>query len=164
MGRSRQLENMEYARQARERKEQESRADEEAERLQSHYLQTCPLLTEDTALAVNVTAAHRFRPDHFKGFESDRVNQIYEENEQRRLCTREADTKADWANYHADLVAKMGAAEEAKRRALAEENCVHREILARQKEELARRKREMGKERLAEIGSEFFRRFGQSCR
>merc|ERR1712194_70596 len=150
-------------------RKKEVEADKTSSRLQSHYLQTCPLLTEDTALAINANAAHRFRPDHFKGFQKDQVNQIYKENEnqekeKRRLCTHEADTEADWANYHAEVVTKMSDAEETKQVMIAAENRVHRGILAKQREELVERKTEIENERLAEIGSDFFMRFGQSCR
>mmetsp|Transcript_11926 Transcript_11926/g.22078 ORF Transcript_11926/g.22078 Transcript_11926/m.22078 type:complete len:367 (-) Transcript_11926:113-1213(-) len=167
--RLRQFENMEYARQARERKEEELEADNNARRLESHYLQTCPLLTEDTKLATNVNAEHRFRPDHFKGFQKDQVNQVYKENdavveEKRRICAHEADSEANWARYNAEVVTKMSDAEEAKQRMIAEENHVQREILTQQKEELDNRKAEIKKEGIAEIGSEFFTRFGQSCR
>lgn len=161
--RRRQLENMEYARQARERKEQEMRAE-------SQYLQTCPLLTEDTKLATNVNAQHRYRPDHFKGFEKDKVSQIYKENdavveEKRSISQGEAKVDAEWARHHENVVLKMSEAEEAKQRMIAEENRVHREILAKQKRELEERKARMEKERLPEISSEFFsRKFGQSCR
>mmetsp|Transcript_27730 Transcript_27730/g.57891 ORF Transcript_27730/g.57891 Transcript_27730/m.57891 type:complete len:255 (+) Transcript_27730:495-1259(+) len=167
--RLRQLENMEYARQARERKEQEMQADNEAQRLQSHYLQTCPLLTEDTRFAINVNEKHRFRPDHFKGFEKDHVDRLYKENDavveaKRRISNYEAESESNWASYHAEVVNKMSDAEEAKQRIIAEENRVQKEILSRQKEELEQRNVQMEKERLAEIGSEFFTRFGQSCR
>ncbi len=100
---------MEYARQARERKEREAQADDEAQRLQSHYLQTCPLMTEDTRFAVNVNAKHRFRPDHFKGYEKDHVNRLYKENdvvveEKRRISSHKADAEVNWARYHAEVV------------------------------------------------------------
>jgi hypothetical protein len=167
--RLRQLENLEYAREARERKEQELEAENEARRLQSNYLQTCPLLTEDTRLSKNANAEHRYRPDHFKGFQKDRVKQVYRENdavveEKREICTREADSEANWARYHAEVVDRMRDAEEERQRMIEEQKRVQRETLASQKEELYNRKAELEKERLPEIGSEFFMRFGQSCR
>lgn len=163
------LENLEYAREARERKEQELEAENEARRLQSNYLQTCPLLTEDTRLSKNANAEHRYRPDHFKGFQKDRVKQVYRENdavveEKREICTREADSEANWARYHAEVVDRMRDAEEERQRMIEEQKRVQRETLASQKEELYNRKAELEKERLPEIGSEFFMRFGQSCR
>ncbi|KAL7552559.1 hypothetical protein ACHAWF_015795 [Thalassiosira exigua] len=167
--RLRQLENLEYARQARIRKEQGLEADNEAQRLQTHYLQTCPLLTEDTKLATNVNGEHRFRPDHFKGFQKDQIEQLYRENdavvkEKREMCGHEAELEASWARYHAQMVASMGDAEEARQKRIAEENDRLRKSLQQQKAELDDRKAEMEKERLAAIGSEFFGCFGQSCR
>mmetsp|Transcript_181 Transcript_181/g.436 ORF Transcript_181/g.436 Transcript_181/m.436 type:complete len:368 (+) Transcript_181:143-1246(+) len=165
--RLRQMENLEYARQARQRKEHEMEADNEAQRLQSHYLQTCPLLTEDTRLATNVNAKHRFRPDHFKGFQKDHVKQLYRENdavvcEKREISNREANLEANWAKYHDQVVDKMRDAEEARQRMVAEENRVQMEILGQQKKE--NKEAELERNRHPEIGSEFFTRFGQSCR
>jgi len=165
----RQLENMEYARQARQRKEQEMEADSEAQRCQSHYLQTCPLLTEDTKFATNFNAGHRFRPDHFKGFQKDQVKQLYRENdavveEKREISNRDANLEADYARYHAGMVDKMRDAEEAKQRMIAEENHVQRDILAQQRKELDDQKAQIKRDGLPEIGSGFFEQFGQSCR
>ncbi|KAL7532600.1 hypothetical protein ACHAXR_007889 [Thalassiosira sp. AJA248-18] len=165
--RLRQLENLEYARQARQRKEHEMEAENEAQRLQSHYLQTCPLLTEDTKFATNVNAEHRFRPDHFKGFQKDLQRKLYKENdavveEKREVCNREAESEANWARYQAEEMKQRMFAEETKQRMLVEENRVQSSILAQQKEELEQKKAET--ENLAPIGSEFFMRFGQSCR
>ena len=162
--RRRQQENREHARQAREWREREAAADRETQARQSHYLQTCPLLTEDTALAINVTATHRTRPDHFKGFGREMADEIHRENEARR---REDDAEADEAcvgGHHAEVGMRLSDAEEARRRASAAEGRLQRQVLARQKEELAARKAVMESGRLAEIGSEFFRKFGKSCR
>ncbi len=167
--RQRQIENMEYARQARQRLENEMMAESEAQRLQSQYLQTCSLLTEDAMSPASGHAGHRIRPDHFKGFQKEQVKQLYEENDavvrqKHELLAQEAENEAKWERYNADLIDRMHELEEARLRMAAEENRVHREILARQKEELDTRKAEMEKERVTEIGSEFFTRFGRSCR
>ena len=165
----RQLENMEYARQARQRSEMERMAETEAQRRQSHYLQTCPLLTEDARSPVSVNAGHRIRPDHFKGFQKEQVKQLYKENDavvmqKLELFAQESENEVKWARYNAGLINKMQELEEARQNMAAEENRIHREILARQKEELKNRKAEMEKERVPEIGSEFFNQFGRSCR
>ena len=167
--RRRQQENMEYAAQARHRKEMEMQAEKDAQSHQSHYLQTCPLLTEDTSLATNVNAEHRFRPDHFKGFQKDQVKQLYRENdavvkEKQKISEQEREFEENWARYHAQVIDRMRDAEEARQRMIAEENRAQMEILAQQKKELESRKAEMERDRLPEIGSEFFSRFGQSCR
>ena len=79
-------------------------------------------------------------------------------------CRAQIDSEANWARYHAGVVDRMRDAEEERQRMIEEEKRVQRETLARQKEELYNRKAESEKERLPEIGSEFFLRFGQSCR
>ncbi|KAL9181068.1 hypothetical protein ACHAXT_009873 [Thalassiosira profunda] len=167
--RRRQLENLENARRARVLKEQELAAENEAQRLQSHFLQTCPLLTEDTKLATNANAEHRYRPDHFKGFQRDQVRKVYQENdavlkEKRELCDRQANEEAEWAQYHASVLDKMRDAEDARQRMIDQENLIQRQILAQQKADLESRREKMEAERLQEIGPEFFTRFGQSCR
>lgn len=69
--RLRKLENLELAKQANQRRTMQQSAEKEALELQSHYLQTCPLLSEDTRLAKNTNDNHRYRPDHFKGYEKE---------------------------------------------------------------------------------------------
>ncbi len=165
----RQIENMEYARQARQRLENEKMVESEAQRLQSQYFQTCSLLTEDAMSPASGHAGHMFRPDHFKGFQKEQVKHLYKENDavvrqKHELLAQEAENEAKWARCNSDLIGKMHELEEARQRMAAEENRVHMEILARQKEELYKRKADMEKERLPGIGSEFFSRFGRSCR
>lgn len=166
----RQLENMEYARQARRRSEMEVMAENEAQRLQSHYFQTCPLLTENAlSPASSVDKGYRIRPDHFKGFQKEQVKLLYEENDavvkqKHKLLTQEKEHEAEWARYNAELIDKVNNLEETRQRMAAEENRKHEEILKRQKEELDKRKAEMEKERAPGIGPEFFNRFGRSCR
>lgn len=166
--RERMRENMEYARQARLKSENEMMAENEVQHLHSHYMQTCSLLTEDSISPNFTNAGHRIQPDHFKGFRKDQVKQLYKENDavvmrKRELIALEAENEANWASYNAELMTKVQALDEARQRLAAEENRVHKEILARQKEELDKRKAEMKKE-MPGIGSEFFSHFGQSCR
>lgn len=164
-----QFENVELARRAREMKIQESKAEKLAQAEQSHYLQTCPLLTEDKSLAMNVNAPdHRFRPDHFKGYQQDKVIEMYKENdtvveEKRDLLIGEAQTEAEWAKRHMEMIQQMAEVEDQKQRRIAEESRRQREILDVQKAELDVRRKELEKARLHEISSEFFSRFGQ-CR
>ena len=104
-----------------------------------------------------------------KDFRKKKIKEIYRENdavveEKRDIFSQEAKLEADWAKYHAEMVREMEDAEKLKQRMVAEENRIHREILAHQKEELNRRKAEMKNARLPEIGTDFFKRFGQSCR
>lgn len=164
-----QLENMEYARFARERKQQEMQADKLAQAQQTHYLQTCPLLTEDTKLAINANADHRFRPDHFKGLGKEAVKQIYQENdavveEKKEISNAEASAEADWASCHAEMIKCLDREEDRRQKRSEEERRVLRDTLNQQKEELESRKKEMEENRLPAIGTDFFQRFGQSCR
>ena len=150
-----QLENLEHARQARQRKQQEMQADKEDQRQKSHYL------TENTKLGS--------RRDHFKGFEKDEVKKIYKENdavveEKRSNIIRDAQTEAEWAAYSAYTLDKMKETEKEKQQMIAEENHIQSEILARQREEVHARHKKEREESKPPIDSEFFLRFGQSCR
>ena len=167
--RLRQHENMEYARLARERKEQEMEAEKQAQARQTHYLQTCPLLTEDTRLATNANAQHRFRPDHFKGYDKDTIKKIYQENdavveEKQEISNATANAERDWANCHAETIRQMERAEQAKQQRIEKENRAQREVLEQQRETLQKRKEDIEASKLPAIGTEFFQRFGQSCR
>ena len=167
--RMRQLENMEYARLAKERKRQEMEEEKRAQEQQTHYLQTCPLLTEDTRAATNVHAQHRFRPDHFKGYDEYKVKQIYQENEavieeKHDIDNAEANDEREWAKYHADILRRMEDDEKEKQRRIAQENRIQKETLEQQREILQSRKEDIEKSGLPAIGTEFFQRFGQSCR
>lgn len=165
--RLRQRENMEYARLARERKQQELEAEKQAQAQQSHYLQTCALLTEDTRLSNNVNEHHRFRPDHFKGFDKETVKQIYHENdavveEKQTISDAKANADREYAMHHAEMICRMEQSEQQKQQRIEEENKVLRETLQQQRDQ--KRKEESEAARLAAIGTEFFQRFGQSCR
>ena len=169
--RMRKLENLELAKQANERKKQEMEAENEALRAQSHFLKTCPLLTEDTILAKNAHDNHRYRPDHFKGYEQDTRKQLWMENdrvlqEKQAILEGERQLEKEWAGYQASVRDKMQQAEQEKQRVIAEQNRKQREILAQQKAELEERRKQQEAERLPAIESEsgFFSKFGQSCR
>jgi hypothetical protein len=62
------------------------------------------------------------------------------------------------------MLSKMREVEETRHQMQNEERRIHLDILARQKEELDKRKAEMKTERLPEIGTAFFSRFGKSSR
>ena len=169
--RLRKLENLDLAKQANDRKKQEMEAENEALRAQSNFLKTCPLLTEDTKLAKNANDNHRYRPDHFKGYEQDTRKQLWMENdkvvkEKKALVECERELEGKWAGYQASVLDKMQQAEEEKQRFAELQNMKQREILAQQKAELEERRRQQEAERLPAIESEsgFFSKFGQSCR
>ena len=94
--------------------------------------------------------------------------EMYKENdtvveEKRDLLIGEAQTEADWAKRHMEMIQQMAEVEDQKQRRIAEESRRQREILDVQKAELDVRRKELEKARLHEISSEFFSRFGQ-CR
>ncbi len=156
-----QVENMEYANQARQRRENEMEADIKAQR--------CPLVTEDTKLARNVNSEQWYRRDHFKGFSKEQVAQLYRENEsvaedRLKQKAREAESEADWAWHQEEMLSKMREVEETRHQMLNEERRIHLDVLARQNEELNKRKAQMKAERLPEIGTAYFSRFGRSSR
>jgi len=160
--RLRQLENLEYARQTQERKMKEIEDEKQAQKLQSQYLQTCPLLTEDTNMAVN-------RPDHFKGYEKDTRNQLWAENdcvllEKQHNIIREKQAEDDWVSYEKHILNQMRNNEVLKQKRRDEENRLHREILAQQRAELQQRRLQEKAESLPAIDGQFFKGFGQSCR
>lgn len=164
-----QRENLEYARLTRERKQLELEAEKQAQARQSQYLQTCALLTEDTRLSTNANAQHRFRPDHFKGYDKSTIRQIYQENdavveEKQEISNARANDERVWARNHAEMIRRMCESEKDKQHRIEEENRLQREILQLQRENLLKRKEEMEKSKLPAIGTEFFQRFGQSCR
>ena len=152
--RLRQLENLEYARQAKERKMKDMQDEKQA--------QTCPLLTDDTSASVN-------RPDHFKGYEKDTRSQLWAENdsvllEKQHNIIREKQAKDDWASYDKHILNQMRNDEVLKQKRRDEENRLHREILAQQRAELQQRRLQEKAESLPAIDGHFFNGFGQSCR
>ena len=162
-----QLENMEIARKASMKREMEMQADKEADAAQTRHLQTCQLLTEDKRVGTNEIQPHRFRPDHFKGFDKEQIHKFYRDNdavmeEKRAISVQEANREAAWARHEEELLRRMDEAEALKQQRIADENRAHSDTLRRQREEFRIRN---AKSEVAGIGSGFFERFGQqSCR
>ena len=162
-----QLENMEIARKASMKREMEMQADKEADAAQTRHLQTCQLLTEDKRVGTNEMQPHRFRPDHFKGFDKEQIHKFYRDNdavmeEKHAISVQEANREAAWARHEEELLRRMDEAEALKQQRIADENRAHSDTLQRQREEFRIRN---AKSEVAGIGSGFFERFGQqSCR
>mmetsp|Transcript_22303 Transcript_22303/g.46892 ORF Transcript_22303/g.46892 Transcript_22303/m.46892 type:complete len:354 (-) Transcript_22303:166-1227(-) len=164
-----QIENLELARQNKLRQEQELFALKNAEDDQSNYLKNCPLLTEEKSLAKHAIAEHRFRPDHFKGFQKEEVEEIYRENdaviqEKHEIAIREKMTDDEWARNHAELARKMEEAELRNRERALIEKRIQQDVLYQQKEEIQKQREKTKRSGLDEIGTNFFARFGRSCR
>lgn len=163
---TRQLENMELARKASIRREMERQANKEADAAQTQYLQTCQLLTEDKRVATNVTQPHRFRPDHFKGFDREQIRNFYRDNdavveEKRDIAVQEANREAEWSRHEQELLRRMDEVEHLKQQRTADRNRALGDALQSQREEFRIRN---AKTEVASIGTGFFERFGQSYR
>ena len=151
--------NLELARQANARKQQENKNDTHA--------QAFPLLAEDTGMQVNVENPNRFRPDHYKGLSPEQSQQILLENqmvlaEKRRLEHFRDEEEREWAQENLKMIKKMEEADALQQQKAKEENDLQREILLKQRLDLIKRKE--AEKKKEEIGSQFFCRFGQSCR
>ena len=160
-----QLENMKMADEAELRRKMKAQADMCADKAQTHYLQTCQLLTEDKKVAANQIQPHRVRPDHFKGFDKDQINKVYRDNdavveEKRKKAAQEADLENDWAMHEAEMIRRMDEAEQKRQQRIAEDNRNFGNTLHKQREEFRLLN---AKTEVAGIGTHFFERFG-SCR
>ena len=150
--------NLSLARQASARKKQENEDN-------PHNLQSCPLLGEGSCM--NVENPNRFRPDHYRGLSPEQCQQILKENhivmeEKRRLNQLRDNAEKEWARDNLKLLKKLEEADALQQQKAKEENDLHREILQRQRLDQIKRKEAENKKE--EIGSQFFSRFGQSCR
>ena len=108
--------------------------------LQTLYLQTCQLLTEDKKVAANQIQPHRVRPDHFKGFDTDQINKVYRYNdavveEKRHKAAQKADLDIVWAMHEAELIRRMDKAEQKRQQRIAEDNRNYGNTLHKQREE-----------------------------
>lgn len=160
-----QLENMKMAREAELRRKMELQAEKEADAAQARHLQTCQLLTEDKAVVANQIQPHRVRPDHFKGFDKDKIENFYRDNdavmeEKRKKAAEEAEQEAEWAMHEAEMLRRMDEAEQLRQQRIAEDNRNYGNTLHIQREEFRIRN---AKTEVAGIGTNFFERFG-SCR
>lgn len=127
-------------------------------------------LTEDISVAQSALSPHRYRPDHFKGFDSGLVEHIYRENdavlsERQEAQLEEREYEEEWDKHEASVMEKL---EEAERDQVAQarENNLQRAIfLELQKKELLEKQRQSERDRFGEISVEaggLFANFGTS--
>ncbi|KAL7473600.1 hypothetical protein ACHAXS_014076 [Conticribra weissflogii] len=164
-----QLENLELARQNKLRQEREIIASKKTEEDQLNYLQNSSLLNENLSLAKNEINEHRFRPDHFKGFQKEKIEEIYRENdavvqEKHEIAIKEKMTEDKWARHYAELAKHVEEAELRKQKRALDDKKTQQNVLHQQKEEVKKQREKMKHSGLDGIGTDFFARFGRSCR
>jgi len=164
-----QLDNMCQAKEARMKTRNEQEVEKRKSEAEVSYLQSCALLSEETDTAKNVLAEHRYRPDHFKGFHKEKVQHIYNENdnvikEKYERCVQEKEHEMEWAAHQEGVIRQMEEAEIERRRHMEKENQTQTAAWEIQRLEVQQRKKHMEKDRFGAIDEGFFQGFGQSCR
>mmetsp|Transcript_46377 Transcript_46377/g.140470 ORF Transcript_46377/g.140470 Transcript_46377/m.140470 type:complete len:286 (-) Transcript_46377:33-890(-) len=164
-----QAENLELARQARLRKDQEKKRDRELSEAEVHKSKESHLLTEDTDFAKSASSSHRYRPDHFKGFGKDEINGIHDKNKEiikAKIAKNSFDSQeeSDWASYQSDVVRQLEQVAINQQRFTAEQNKLRMLELEEQRQELKEKQESMKREKFGAIEEGFFNRFGASCR
>lgn len=130
--------------------------------------QQSSFLSEDTSVAQSALSSRRYRPDHFKGFDRDIVENIYRENdkvisERRNREVEEQQYEDEWANHQANVIAKMEEAELQRQAQGQQDDLNHAIFLQIQRKELKEKQHLMNKGRFGEIGEgSFFSKFGTS--
>lgn len=156
-------ENMLLAEERRIAKMNEDKLQKELERKETEFISSSSFYCEETE-------SRKGRPDHFKGFSSDKLQSIIADNEQvalekQLLKEEEKNLERDWASYGDDLVAQMDIAEIEKNEWRQKEKELLLQTLAQQREEQMQAKRMMEQERRELFSGEtFFSKFGTSCR
>lgn len=167
--RSVQAENLELARLAQLRKQQERERDRELSEAEVSRSKESHLLTEDTDFAKSTSSPHRYRPDHFKGFGKNELIGIYNENakiieEKKATEANQAQAENDWATYQNDVVRHLEQVEIDQQRYITEQHRLRTRELQEQRRELKEKQERMRKESFGAVGEGFFNRFGTSCR
>lgn len=164
------IENIQLATRRKMERMSRERAEKDLEEAESSHVQSSPFFCEDTDYAKSVTAHHRVRPDHFKGFSKDQVKTIYEENDQV-LAAKTQSKKDDeemtkyWDQQQWQVGQLMDERENEKEKAKLANNRRQLETLKIQCEQLKEKQRNMEKDRFGSISNDgFFQGFGTSCR
>jgi len=127
-------------------------------------------LGEDISVAQSSLSPHRYRPDHFKGFNSGLVENIYRENdsvlsERQEAQLEEREYEEEWANHEASVMEKLEEAERGQRDQIREGHLQQAIFLELQKKELLEKQRQSERDRFGEISVEaggLFAKFGTS--
>lgn len=127
--------------------------------------QKSPFLSED----VRDDDDCRIRPDHFKGFSSVKIAQIYAENnelvsQKKKVQKEEKAMKREWENYQSEVMKKLEEDEINKQDRIREENYLQADFLRLQQQELKEKQSKMSNDQFGKIEKIFFQGFGTSCR
>ena len=130
---------------------------------------TSPFLSEETDFGKSFISDNRFRPDHFKGFSSSQIAQIFEENdgvviEKKKAVNDEKEQNKAWEIYHSDILARLEEHEIHRQEIVNNENLLRAATLKLQQKELKIRKEKLQRESFGKIDEQFFQAFGNSCR
>lgn len=128
-----------------------------------------PFYCEDTDYAKSAVSDHRFRPDHFKGFATETLKSISDDNElvvAEKIFLKEEEERREqfWVEKQREMISQMEEVERKKRQLQDEDNKVQAETLLKQCEELKQKQLQMEQDRFGDIGNGFFQKFGTSCR
>jgi len=127
-------------------------------------------LSEDTSVAQSALSPHRYRPDHFKGFDSALVEKIYRENdavvsERQEKQREEREYEEQWANHQAAVTEKLQEAEMDQAAQIHESILQQAIFLELQRKELIEKQRRSERDRFGEISVDsggLFAKFGTS--
>lgn len=130
---------------------------------------TSPFLSEETDFGKSFISDNRFRPDHFKGFNSSQIAQIFEENEKvvidkNKSLDDEKEQNKAWEMYQSDVLKRLEEHEIRRQEMVKNENFLRAETLKLQQKELKKRKEKLQSESFGKIEEHFFQAFGNSCR
>ena len=164
------MENKQLAEEMKKRRSDFEREEKQMNEEETKGIMTSPFYCEDTDYAKSVVSDHRFRPDHFKGFEKDTLKSIIHGNETvvaEKILLQEEEQKREqlWADEQREMIMQMELLESERMKLKEEENKLQAETLLKQREELKQKQLQMKRESFGSIGEgNFFQKFGTSCR
>lgn len=163
------VENMVLADEKRKRISLQLQREKELEVAEMTFIQSSPLFCEDTEYAKSTLSDNRVRPDHFKGFNTEKCKAIIAANasvaEEKALSLQcEQELEAQWATQEANMIQKMEEMEVVRKQLIKEDQKKQAEIITKQRQELKEKQDRMEKDRFGAIGVGFFQKFGTSCR
>lgn len=152
-----------------ETKAKDKALEDELNEMELKHVMEDPFINEETDFGKSAQSDYRVRPDHFKGYSSDQVKYIFQENdvvvaEHKKAKQEEKDVDAAWGR-HQDAVSYMMEqnyqAQKAQRDYM---NKLQAEDIAKQRLVQAEKKAQAEKDRFGSVDGGFFKGFGSSCR
>ena len=158
-------ENERLAEERRLRNQSEDEESQKLKEMETLYVQKSPFYCEDSDYGKSMLAEHRVRPDHFKGFDKDKIKSLYDENktllaEKEARQKNEQEMEATWAEQQAQMLEQMEAHEREKQKIDSEEIKRQIDTLDAQKKISEQKKKAAEKDRFGSIGDGFFQKFG----